>query len=182
MTRTLYLLGAAAPPVLHMAGAVEDAQARGWDVCVGVTPAAAGWLGRDGVAELERVSGHPVRWEPRRPGEGDVWPAADVIAFAPVTANSLNAWALGLTPSWVVGAVVAGVGRRVPMVAMPCVNQVLAAHPQVDRSVAVLREAGARVLYGEGGWVPNRPGEGRPEAFPWGAVLDAVDQEARPGQ
>lgn len=98
------------------------------------------------------------------------------MAFAPITANSLNAWALGLTPSWPVGAVVEAMGAAVPVVAMPCVNQSLAAHRQIDRSVAVLRKAGVAVLYGEGGWMPNAPGRGRPDAYPWGLVLDRVDR------
>ncbi|WP_399169426.1 hypothetical protein [Streptomyces sp. TLI_171] len=66
------------------------------------------------------------------------------------------------------------------MVVMPCVNTALAAHPQFDRSVATLREAGMRVLLGEGGFVPGGPGEARP--FPWDLALDAVARalEARP--
>jgi hypothetical protein len=59
---------------------------------------------------------------------------------------------------------------------MPCVNQALAAHPQVDRSVATLREAGVTVLYGAGGWVPNPSGQGRPAEYPWHLVLDAADR------
>jgi hypothetical protein len=175
MTRTLYLFCAAAPPIFHVAAAVEEAQARGWDVCLGLTPTAVGWL-EESLSGLETLTGHPVRSGYRMPGSGDAWPQADVIAFAPLTANSLNAWALGLTPSWPVGVVVEGIGKAVPMVAMPCVNQALAAHPQVDRSVATLREAGVTVLYGAGGWVPNPSGQGRPAEYPWHLVLDAADR------
>ncbi len=41
MTRTLYPFGPAAPPVLDVARAIEDARARGRDVCLGLTPTAA---------------------------------------------------------------------------------------------------------------------------------------------
>lgn len=34
-----------------------------------------------------------------------------------------------------------------------------------------------RVLYGEGGFVPNRPGHGKPEEYPWHLVLDAVQEQ-----
>ncbi|KPC59181.1 flavoprotein, partial [Streptomyces sp. NRRL F-6602] len=55
-----------------------------------------------------------------------------------------------------------------------------AQHRALDRSVAELRAMGVRVLYGEGGFVPNPPGERRP--YPWhlalGAVRDAVPPRA----
>ncbi|TXS55244.1 flavoprotein [Streptomyces sp. t39] len=172
-TRTLYLFCAAAPPVYHVAGAIEDAQERGWDVCLGLTPTAAGWL-EHSLTGLQTLTGHPVRSAYRAPGEGDPWPPADAIAFTPITANSLNAWALGLTPTWPVGVAVEAIGKRLPTVTMPCVNQALAAHPQLDRSVETLRSAGVTVLYGAGGWVPNPPGQGRPEEYPWHLVLDAL--------
>ncbi|WP_420168515.1 flavoprotein [Streptomyces violaceoruber] len=174
-TRTLYLYCSAAPPVQYVAEAIGQAHARAWTVCLGLTPTAATWM-RDDINSLEELTGHPVRSAYRLPGERSPWPKADVMAFAPITANSLNAWALGLTPSWVVGSLVAAIGTAVPVVAMPCVNESLAGHPQVDRSVAVLREAGVSVLYGEGGWVPNASGQGRPDAYPWGLILDEVDR------
>lgn len=96
--------------------------------------------------------------------------------MAPATFNTLNSWALGLTGTWVVGFAAEAIGRGIPLVTMPCVNSAFLAHPQLDRSVETLRGAGVRVLLGEGGFVPNRPGEGTPDAFPWGVALDAVDQ------
>jgi hypothetical protein len=42
--RVLYLLGCAAPPVQYIDRAIRDAQAQGWDVCLGLTQTAAGWL------------------------------------------------------------------------------------------------------------------------------------------
>lgn len=174
-TPTLYLFCAAAPPIHYVAAAIKDAQARGWTVCLGLTPTAAIWM-EDHLGDLEALTGYRVRSTYRRPGETSSWPAPDVICFAPVTANSLNAWALGLTPSWTVGAVVEAVGKGTPVVAMPCVNQALAAHPQVDRSVAALREMGVAVLYGEGGWVPNPSGQGRPAEYPWHVVFEAADR------
>lgn len=76
MTRTLYLFGSAAPPVFDAARVIEDAQARGWDVCLGLTPTAADWLaeGADGLAAL---TGRPVRSRYKRPRDPDVWPGAE---------------------------------------------------------------------------------------------------------
>ncbi|MFJ8668179.1 flavoprotein [Streptomyces sp. NPDC093600] len=173
-TRTLYLFSSAAPPVFDIAKVVEEAQADGWDVCLGLTPAAARWLDEslDGLAVL---TGHPVRWEYKLPGEPDAWPRADAILVAPATFNTINQWALGITDKFVVGVVAEGIGKRIPTVAMPCVNAAYVQHPAFEQSVATLRGAGVTVLYGEGGFVPNQPGQGNPAAYPWRAALDAVN-------
>ncbi|MER5678710.1 flavoprotein [Streptomyces sp. NPDC002238] len=174
---TLYLFGSAAPPVLEVAGVIGQAQARGWDVCLGLTPSAAGWLESD-LPALEELTGRPVRSEYKRPGEPDAWPPADVILFAPATFNSVNHWALGLADRFVVGVVAEAIGKRIPVVAMPCVNASYVQHRAFDRSVAELREMGVTVLYGEGGFVPNRSGEKVP--FPWHLALDAVESIVSP--
>ncbi|MFD7291217.1 flavoprotein [Streptomyces sp. NPDC059863] len=175
MTRTLYLFGTAAPPVMDIAQVISDVQARGWDVCLGLTPTAARWLGAQ-LVDLERRTGAPVRSEYKLPGEPDVWPKADAILVAPATLNTVNQWALGLTEKFVVGVVAEGIGKRIPMVTMPCVNAAYVQHPQFQQSIERLREAGVTVLYGEGGFVPNQPGESRP--YPWGVALDEVDRRA----
>ncbi|MFF1321364.1 MULTISPECIES: flavoprotein [Streptomyces] len=180
MTRTdrvLYLFGSAAPPVFDVATVVRDAQALGWEVCLGLTPTAARWLAPQ-LAELEQLTGHPVRSEYKLPGEQDVWPKADVIAMAPATFNTINSWALGLTHDFVVGVAAEGIGKGIPMVTMPCVNAAYVQHRQFERSVAELRDMGVQVLYGEGGFVPNQPGQGKPKEYPWQLVLDAAAQLA----
>ncbi|MEU2129751.1 flavoprotein [Streptomyces sp. NPDC018352] len=179
--KTLYLFGSAAPPVLDAARVVEDARARGWDVCLGLTPAAARWVGAqpEELEALETLTGHPVRSEYKMPGEPDVWPPADAILLAPATFNTINHWACGLTSSFVVGVVAEAIGKRIPTVTMPCVNAAYAQHPQFCRSLETLRDAGVTVLYGEGGFEPNQPGERRPEGFPWHLALDAVGAAPR---
>ncbi len=177
--RTLYLFCSAAPPVFDVARVIEEAQADGWDVCLGLTPTAADWLAGslDGLAVL---TGHHVRSQYKLPGDPDVWPPADVILFAPATFNTVNSWALGLTSNFVVGVVAEGVGKGIPMVAMPCVNAAYVRHPQFEQSVAVLRGAGVTVLYGEGGFVPHAPGGQRSEAYPWRLALNAVSMLGTP--
>ncbi|WP_457028121.1 flavoprotein [Kitasatospora sp. P5_F3] len=172
MSRVLYLLGTAAPPVLGLVPVVAFAQGRGWDVCVGLTPTAADWL-EDNLAEVAELTGHPVKSRYRRPGEKDDWPPADVALLAPATLNSINAVALGLTPSWPIGYAVEALGRRAPLAVMPCVKDTMAAHPQFDRSVQTLRDAGARVLLGPGEFVPHASGEAG--SYPWLAAFTALD-------
>ncbi|MEV5957315.1 flavoprotein [Streptomyces sp. NPDC051987] len=173
MTSTLYLFGSAAPPVFDIATVIRDAQARGFDVCLGLTPTANRWLG-DQLPALAELTGHPVRSEYKLPGEPDVWPKADVILLAPATFNTVNSWAAGITRDFVVGVVAEGIGKRIPMVTMPCVNAAYVQHRAFERSVADLREMGVQVLYGEGGFVPNQPGSGKPKEYPWQLALDAV--------
>lgn len=171
--RVLYLFASAAPPVFDIAGVVERAQADGWEVCLGLTPTAARWL-VDYLPALQALTGHPVRSQYKLPGQPDVWPPATAVLFAPATFNTINSWALGLTSSFVVGFAAEAMGKGVPLVTMPCVNAAFLAHPQFPLSVAALRAAGVQVLLGEGGFVPNRPGEGDPAAYPWDAALTAV--------
>ncbi|HZG04160.1 MAG TPA: flavoprotein [Streptomyces sp.] len=175
--RVLYLFGCAAPPVVYIDRAVRDARAQGWDVCLGVTPTAREWLA-DRLPELEELTGHPVRSSYRLPGRPDVWPRADVVVVAPATLNTVNACALGITQTFVVGFAMEAIGKRIPLVVMPCVNSSYARHPQFDRSLETLRGAGVRVLYGPGGFVPNPPGQGRPEEYPWHLALDAAREAA----
>ncbi|MFF7452084.1 MULTISPECIES: flavoprotein [unclassified Streptomyces] len=174
-SRTLYLFGSAAPPVFDVAKVIEDAQARGFDVCLGLTPTAARWL-EESLDGLAALTGHPVRWEYKLPEQPDAWPRADVILVAPATFNTINQWALGFTEKFVVGVVAEGIGKQIPTVTMPCVNAAYVQHRQFERSVAELREMGVEVLYGEGGFVPNQPGQGKPEAYPWRLALDAAER------
>ncbi|WP_421109425.1 flavoprotein [Streptomyces sp. NEAU-S77] len=172
--RVLYLLGSAAPPVLNIASVIERAQAADWDVCLGLTPTAARWLD-DELTALEELTGYPVRSQYKLPREPDVWPPADVAIMAPATFNTINQWALGITGKFIVGFVAEAIGKGIPIVAMPCVNAAYVRHTQFDASIATLRTMGVRVLYGEGGFVPNEPGQGRPEGYPWHLALDAAE-------
>ncbi|WP_330331278.1 flavoprotein [Streptomyces sp. NBC_00536] len=172
-TRTLYLLCSAAPPVFEIAGVIEEAQRRGWDVCLGLTPAAAEWL-EESLPGLAALTGHPVRSRYKQPGQADVWPVADAVLVAPATMNTVNCWALGITGSWLVGFVAEGIGKGIPMTVMPCVNSAYVRHPQFPLSLETLRTAGVRVLFGAGGFEPNESGEKRP--YPWGLALDAVGE------
>lgn len=173
MSRTLYLFGSAAPPVLHVTDPITAAQADGWDVCLGLTPTAADWLSDD-LSALEQLTGHPVRSTYKRPGQPDVWPPADVILLAPATFNAINQWAAGIVDKFVIGVVAEAIGKNVRLLAMPCVNSAYVQHPAFERSVQTLRDAGVTVLYGSGGFIPNPPGQGRPGSYPWHLALQAV--------
>ncbi|MFC7308975.1 flavoprotein [Streptomyces monticola] len=178
-SRVLYLFGCAAPPVHDIADVIRKAQADGWDVCLGLTPTAARWLnGR--LDELQELTGHPVRFEYKLPGEPDVWPPADVTVVAPATFNTINQWALGITDHFVVGFAAEALGKGIPLVTMPCVNLAFTKHPQFEQSIAALRGVGVTVLYGPGGFTPHSPGTGTPRDYPWHLALDAAARHFPP--
>lgn len=182
MTKTLYLIACAAPPVRRIAAPVRATQAGGWDVCLILTPSAYRWIAEDpegsdgGLDELSRLTGHPVRHSYKLPSEPDVLPPPDALLVAPLTSNTLNKWAAGISDTLALGLITEGIGLGLPMVALPHFNDAQAKHPAVDRSVTVLREAGVTVLLGDGGFVPHPPRRGDADAYPWDAALAALPE------
>ncbi|MBJ7902789.1 hypothetical protein IF655_05700 [Streptomyces sp. DSM 110735] len=167
----LYLLAPCAGPALDIASVIQDAQGRGFNVCLGLSPTAAQWLAPH-LAHLEQLAGHPARSDYKMPADPDVWPPADVIAVAPATFNTINAWALGVTRDFVVGVAAEATGRGVPVVRMPCVSTARVQRRQFERSIKELRAMGVCVLYGDGEFVPNEPGQ--QGSYPWYLVLDGT--------
>ncbi len=175
IARTLYLLASAAPPVFDVARVVESAQRAGWDVCLGLTPTAARWLA-ESLEGLAVLTGHPVRWEYKLPGQPDVWPPADMVVVAPATFTTVNAWAAGISDKFVVGVAAEAIGKGIPLLTMPCLNSAYAQHPAFERSIGELRQAGVRVLYGPGGYEPGPPEGDEPVAYPWDLLLEALGE------
>ncbi|NEC91526.1 flavoprotein [Streptomyces sp. SID12501] len=173
MTKILYLISCAAPPAQSVATGIRKAQAAGWGVCLILTPSAHSWLEND-IAELRELTGYPIRHQYKLPAESDVLPSPDAILVAPATLNTLTKWADGHADTLALGLVTEGIGLRLPLVALPYLNQAQAAHPALERSVSFLRECGVTVLLGLGGFVPHVPKHGDLESYPWDAALDAL--------
>jgi Flavoprotein len=174
-TRVLYLIACAAPPALHVRSVIAQAQERGWDACLILTPTAARWLDPESQ-DLEKLTGHPLRSAYKLPGEPDALPSPDAILVAPASSNTINKWALGISDNLALGLITEGIGKRLPIVAMPYLNQAQAAHPAFARSVSALQDAGVNVLLGAQGWEPHRAGGNKPEQFPWELGLDALSE------
>lgn len=153
----LYVVACAAPPAQQLTEEVETFRAEGWTVCVLVTPAALAFVDRDAVAE---ASGFPVRCEPRRPGEADPFPLADAVVVAPLTFNTVNKWALGLSDNTAVGVLHELLGSGVPIIAAVWAKEALRRHPAFEPSMEILISAGVRFI---------ELGSG-PDGFPWSAV------------
>ncbi|MCW2929120.1 MAG: flavoprotein [Actinomycetia bacterium] len=172
-TRVLYAVACAAPPALHIRTLIKEAQDRQWDTCLILTPTAARWLDAD-LEDLERLTGHPVRSAYKLPGEPDVLPPPDAVLVAPASSNTINKWALGISDNLALGLITEGIGKGLPLVAIPYLNQAQATHPAFPRSIEVLRGAGVNVLIGPDGWEPHQPGGNKPDQFPWHLGLHAL--------
>jgi phosphopantothenoylcysteine decarboxylase len=141
--RTLYMIGAAAPPVRQLDQACELAIDHGWQPCVILTPTAAEWIG---VERLSAITGVPVRVNPRRPDEQDPLPSADAILAAPLTFNTINKWAGGISDTLALGLLNELLVDGPPIVAAPCAKAALQVHPAYPASVRLLKDAGVHFL------------------------------------
>lgn len=177
--RVLYLIACAAGPAEFVEEGVRQAQARGWDTCLVLTPAAARWW-EPRLGELAELTGHPVRSQYKLPGESDALPKADAMLVAPLSCTSLNKWGAGIADTLALGLVSEGVHMGVPVAAMPYFNQAQGAQPAVARSISDLRAQGVAYLDGKAGYASHPPKRGNPAAFPWHLALDAVDTLTRP--
>lgn len=161
---------------------VEPLLAEGWTVAVTLTPTAAQWLGAVGeIAELERVTGLPVRSTPRLPSEPSPHPAADVYAVAPASANTVAKLACGISDNQALTVVNEAIGTvGVPVIVFPRVNAAHARHPAWEGHLEALRRGGARLVYGEDVWPLHEPRAGTGRVVPWEAILIAVRDAVRP--
>jgi hypothetical protein len=173
MTRVLYVLACGAPPAKDVGVLVQLARDRGWDACVITSPRGRTFVD---VPALEELTGHPVRSEYKLPAESDVLPPPDAIIVAPATTNTINKWAAGIQDTLLLGLIVEGIGKRLPIVAMPIANQAQAAHPAFGESIAKLRSWGVTILHGPEVFPLPEPGAGGSvtAGFPWHLTLDAL--------
>jgi hypothetical protein len=169
----LYVIGCAAPPLLHIDTLVTAALARGWNTCLVLTPTANTWLDPE-IPKLTELTGHPIRSSYKLPGQPDVLPPADAMVVAPATSNTINKWAAGISDTLALGLITEAIGKQLPLIALPFLNQAQAAHPAFPRSVAILRDAGVKVLIGDEGYSPDGPGGSSGAEFPWNLTLDAL--------
>lgn len=141
--RVAYIIGFSAPPVLHLARFLHLLQERDWDTYVILSPTAASWVDVDALAE---IAGHPVRVAPRRPQDLDPLPPADAVIAAPLTFNSLNKWAAGISDTLALGLLNEALGLDLSVIAALCVKDELRRHPAYAENVRRVLSAGATIL------------------------------------
>ncbi|MEV0679507.1 flavoprotein [Actinosynnema sp. NPDC050436] len=128
-------------------GLAEPLARAGWRLAVTLTPTAARWLEPE-VAGLAALTDLPVRSTSRLPGEPKPHPVPDAFVFAPATLNSLAKLAVGIGDNQALTVLAEALGRRAPMVVLAQVGPEQSRHPAYRGHLAVLREAGARVVGG----------------------------------
>ena len=165
----LYVIACGAGPASELATLVRLAQAAGWTVCVGATPAGWGFIDAKRLAAL---TGHPVRRD--YSGRSGTWPPADGIIVAPATLSTVDKLAAGIADSWALSLLIECMGVDLPIVLAPNVNPALGRHPRFRRNVEELRGWGVSVLWDRSAAPPVW-------MVPWPAILDELHARARPG-
>lgn len=160
----LYLVISGAPAPEGVPELVRMLQAAGWRVLVFSTPSGTRFAD---VAELERLTGSPVRSEYRAPGTGSPVPPADAVLACPLTFNSTNKFAHGHADNFAIGLLCEMAGYGVPVIVVPHCKPQLASHPAFAASLETLRGMGVRVLFD-----PAAPYERR--LPPWTEVASAL--------
>jgi len=157
-SKVLYVVACGAPAAGELGVFVEMAQGAGWLVRVIATPMGAKFLD---VERLEGLTGAPVRTSFREPHEtSNGLPPADAVVAVPVTFNTVNKWALGMTDTVAVGMLCELVGMGVPTLAVPEVKAELARHAAFGPHLDALRAMGVRVMFEDGAPMPG-----------WGDIL-----------
>ena len=133
----LYLIVCAAPPAQHTTEVLSHLQAAGWDVCVIATPQASLWMD---VQALAKHSGHVVRTHYKLPWETDPLPRADAMLVMPVTFNTINKWAAGISDTLTLGLLTEGIELGLPLCGVAVYK--CGSGGAFGRSVKKLREAG----------------------------------------
>ena len=125
---------------------------------------------------LAGQTGFAVAHEYKLPDGTDMLPPADAMIVCPATFNTINKWAAGIADTLALGLLTEGIGRGLPIVAAPALNDAQEKHPAFSHNVDVLREAGVTVLYGPGVYEPTAAGTGgRP--YDWDMPLSALDEK-----
>ncbi|MFK4087079.1 flavoprotein [Kribbella sp. NPDC020789] len=150
-------------------GLIRPLVAAGHQPAITFTPTAVSWVPATTIAELGRLTGLPVRSQPRLPGEPKPHPPIDVFVAAPASANTVAKLALGIADNQALTVLVEALGST-PMVVLPRVNAAHARHPAWAGHLAVLRKAGVRLELHE-----PREAAGRP--LPWDRVLRVLADE-----
>lgn len=142
-SRCLYLVVTAAPPVLRIEEFITALHSEGWSVAVIATPTAAAWVDMDALAAN---TGCLTRTYALPPREQESLPRADAVVAAPMTFNSVNKWASGISDTFALGVLNEMLGADVPILAVPCVKPVLRQHPAYGESIERLTRLDVSIM------------------------------------
>jgi len=164
----MYVVASAAPPVLRISEFVAELRKRQWQVCLIATPTAATWIDLD---EISSATGCVTRATPRGPHEPDALPPADALVVAPLTFNTLNKWAAGISDTLALGILNELLGVDIPIIAAPSIKSALRQHPAYSDSTRRLTECGVTVMDPE--LITGRDDDGL-ATFEWARILQEI--------
>lgn len=181
MDKSCLFVICAAPPARR---AVDIAQALvddGWTVIPVATPSAAdGWVDREGI---QQVTGVPLSWTFERTSSIADPRTADSVLVCPATFNTVNKLAAGIADNYPLALLAEALGRRLPTVMVPFVNESLWNHPQFEVSLGTLAAAAVRLLGPDGTDgarpTPHGSGDRLSSALPMDRVVGALSELAR---
>jgi len=157
-----------AAPLAERAGDLAAAMVRaGWQVSVAVTPTGAAWVDDHAV---RRATGRSVAVNYRRPDEPRRGPRPAAVVACPLTFNTLNKLAAGISDTYALGVLNEALAAGTAIVAVPMVSDRLWPHPALGPNVDRLTAAGVTFIdpqTGQPGARPVRSGTGQKvaEAF-----------------
>lgn len=169
--RWAYVVASAAPPILRISEFIAELQKSQWQVCLIATPTAATWIDLD---EISSATGCVTRATPRGPRERDALPLADALVVAPMTFNTLNKWAAGISDTLALGVLNEMLGIDIPITAAPCIKSTLRRHPAYHDSTRRLTECGVTVMNPE--LITTRDEDGL-ATFEWPLVLKEISTD-----
>jgi phosphopantothenoylcysteine synthetase/decarboxylase len=136
----------------------------GRSVSIVATPAALAWIDTETVAQ---VVGHAPLVDNRTPDEPKRRSEPDALVICPLTFNSLNKIVAGIADTYAHGVMCAALGQRVPVIAVPMVNEILWGHPAWSANLEAITNWGVKLL-------DVRTGDAGARAVPSGIGADVV--------
>lgn len=140
---SLSLVVCAAPLAERAADLAATLMEAGWRVRVVVTPSTSEWVQ---APLIEAVTGTPLVMSQRRFHEARTWPEDDATVVAPLTFNTLNKWALGISDNYALGVLNESISLQRKTIAVPMIGPRFWDHPARAGSINLLRSAGVVFL------------------------------------
>jgi phosphopantothenoylcysteine synthetase/decarboxylase len=157
----LSLVVCAAPLAERASDVAAAIVAAGFEVSVVATPAAATWVDE---AAVRRATGRGLAVNHRRPDEPKRGPRPSAVVACPLTFNTLNKLAAGISDTYALGVLNEALAAGTPIVAVPVVSDRLWPHPALRPNLDRLAAAGVTFLdpqTGQQGAKPVRSGTGQ---------------------
>lgn len=144
--RVMYIISCGTPVAQRLYNLVPLLQSEGWETCVVLTPMATRFVDGERLHQLTR---HPVYSEYKGAEDFDDLPRADAAIIFPMTFNTLNKWAAGISDTLALGLLCRLTGLKVPMLGIPIVREGggLDTHPAFASSLHLLRGRGVHIFY-----------------------------------